>query len=164
MFRITRIAALLPAALLFTTVAACSSSTHSGAPATGNAGHRDATAIVAKFKTEGLPVGSTLTYTAASDANHLLGRLGGYTSKTSWTDTRIPADQTAGLDSGSVGYGGSVEVFADDADAKARAAYLSTILKAMPIIGTEYEYRNGNVLIRVSGLLTPEQAAAYKAG
>jgi hypothetical protein len=57
--------------------------------------------------------------TAADDPNHLLGRPHGYTSKTAFADSRVPAD--------------------------------------------EVEYLAGPVLVRVSRLLTPDQAKEYEA-
>ena len=60
---------------------------------------------------------------------------------------------------GDVDYGGSVEVFATANEAKARAVYIESVLKADPMLGTEYDYLNGPVLLRVSQYLIPSQAA-----
>ena len=35
-------------------------------------------------------------------------------------------------------------------------------MKAMPIMGTEYSYADGPILLRVSQALTPDQAAEYE--
>lgn len=96
-------------------------------------------------------------YTAASDPNNLLGRPGGYTSKADWTDKRAKPK----LDD-EVQNGGSVEVYADPADAEERATFVADTLDKMKIFGTEYHYIKGGILLRVSGALTPEQAAEYK--
>lgn len=96
-------------------------------------------------------------YTAASDPNNLLGRPGGYTSKADWTDKRAKPK----LDD-EVQNGGSVEVYADPADAEERATFVADTLDKMKIFGTEYHYLKGGILLRVSGALTPEQAAEYK--
>lgn len=119
--------------------------------------------IIAKFKAAKLPIGTTLTYTAADDPNHLLGRPNGYLSKTSWTDTRINADQANDNSSGSVDLGGSVEMYATAALATARKTYIQSALAAAPMLGTEYDYVVGTALVRVSSVLTPTQAQAYQA-
>ncbi|WP_319052683.1 hypothetical protein [Streptomyces europaeiscabiei] len=97
-------------------------------------------------------------YTAATDPNKLLGRPGGYTSKADFTDDRAKPK----LDD-EVQNGGSVEVFEDPAAAEDRAKFIAETLKAAKIFGTEYHYVNGGVLLRVSGALTPDQAAEYEA-
>lgn len=101
-------------------------------------------------------------YTAADDVNQLLGRPGGYTSKTAFRDSRIPADKTPGSAPDDVLVGGSVEVFGSDADAKGRMDYITQIGKRMPA-AVEYDYVVGPVLVRVSRVLTPEQAQQYEA-
>lgn len=122
----------------------------------------DAAAVIAKLKAAGLPIGATVVYSAATDVNHLLGRPGGYTSKAAWNDTRIrPADHP-GLEPGDVQLGGSIEVYPDTDGAQARAKYIEGLISAAPVLGTEYDYVAGTVVVRVSGLLTPDQAAAYK--
>ncbi|MGH7665988.1 MAG: hypothetical protein ACREN1_01555 [Candidatus Dormibacteria bacterium] len=56
-------------------------------------------------------------------------------------------------------------MFRATATAKARAREISTIERAEPIIGSEYDYLGGDILIRVSPDLTPAQASTYgKAG
>lgn len=121
----------------------------------------DAAGIAARLKAAGLPIGTVTVYTAATDPNHLLGRPGGYTSKVAFVDTRTSATGAKDSTPGSIDLGGSVEVFADSADAKARFDYGQKVEKAMPML-TEYDYLSGPVLLRVSKVLTPDQAAAYK--
>ncbi|MGW7446638.1 hypothetical protein [Kitasatospora sp. NPDC054795] len=100
--------------------------------------------------------------TAEDDPNHLLGRPGQYTSKVTFTDSRVKEADVEGEDADAVARGGAVEVFATEADAKARAQYIQGIVKSLPA-ALEYDYVRGTVLIRVSKLLTPEQANGYKA-
>ncbi|MFJ6137620.1 hypothetical protein [Kitasatospora sp. NPDC092286] len=102
------------------------------------------------------------TVTAEDDPNHLLGRPGQYTSKVTFTDSRIKDADVEGQDEGAVVRGGAVEVFAADADAKARAEYIQGIVKSMPA-AMEYDYVHGPVLIRVSKILTPAQAKEFQA-
>ncbi|MFB7591980.1 hypothetical protein [Streptomyces sp. NPDC056169] len=101
--------------------------------------------------------------TEDNDPNNLLGRPHQYTSKITFTDSRIKADDIAGAEPGSVETGGAIEVFTSAADTQARADYIQKVTKSMPAL-VEYDYVSGTVLIRVSHYLTPTQAADYKAG
>ncbi|MGE7437981.1 hypothetical protein [Kitasatospora sp. NPDC001175] len=101
-----------------------------------------------------------IVVTAENDRNHLLGRPGQYTSKVMFTDTRIKASDVDGLNPDDVERGGGIEVFANAADAKARADYIQSVVKNMPMV-MEYDYPHGDVVVRVSKFLTPDQAAAY---
>jgi hypothetical protein len=112
---------------------------------------------------DGLPLSGLIVYTAATDPNHLLGRPTGYTSKCAWVDSRIAASDVTGLVKGDPSRGGSVEVSPTAAGAVARAKEILTLEKALPILGSEYDYLDGGVLIRWSQYLTPTQAAAYGA-
>ena len=103
-----------------------------------------------------------VVYTAESDPNKLQGRPNGYMSKASFTDSRIKASDVRDTSSGSVDLGGSVEVYADEAGATARKQYIDGLMKGSPILGTEYSYVDGPVLLRVSQALTPGQATEYE--
>ena len=164
------------AAAVLLAVAACSSSpatttsspqtTAAAAPSTTAAAASSpltADAILAKFKAAQLPVASTYAFTADTDPNHLLGRPNGYVAKLSWTDSRIPASDTSGAQQGDVALGGSLEQYATTAAAQARETYIQGILKADPMLGTEYDYVVGDVVVRVSQYLTPAEAQAYQA-
>lgn len=105
--------------------------------------------VVDAFKAAGLPIGEVTVYTAESDPNHLLGRPNQYTAKVSWKDTRAGDD------------GGTVEVFANDADRKARQDYVAAVTKTASVFA-EYAYANGPALLRIAGRLTPDQAAEYQ--
>jgi hypothetical protein len=156
-----------------TLLAACGSShpAATGSPTLAAASHAPATstqaastpALIAKFKAAGLPVTSTYVFTAANDPNHLLGRPNGYVAKVAWTDSRINASDL-GVDNsaGSVDLGGSIEQYSGSGDAKSRMKYIQSIEKAMPMVGTEYDYVVGTFLVRVSSQLTPTQADAYE--
>lgn len=107
------------------------------------------------------PVKLTGTVTADNDPNHLLGRPNQYTSKITFSDSRVPTSDTSGDDKGDVDFGGAIEVFPNASDAQARATYIQTVTKSMPA-AAEYDYIHGTVLVRVSHYLTPAQAADYK--
>ncbi|MEU1077061.1 MULTISPECIES: hypothetical protein [unclassified Streptomyces] len=101
------------------------------------------------------------TVTAENDPNHLLGRPGQYTSKITFTDTRIKKADTEGLDAGDVSRGGAIETFTTPDEAQARTKYIQTVIKGMPALA-EYDYVHGASVIRVSHLLTPAQAGEYQ--
>jgi len=117
--------------------------------------------VIAKFQAAHLPVVPTITYTAESDPNHLLGRPGKYSAKESWSDTRVDPSRVQDTMPGNVDLGGSVEQFSSAADAQARMEYIVSIEKALPF--AEYDYVAGSALVRVSSALTPDQAKAYQA-
>jgi serine/threonine-protein kinase len=104
----------------------------------------------------------SVSFTADTDPNNLLGRPNGYTSKASFTDSRIEPDDILGAEPGSVDAGGSVEVFASADAAAARQRYIQQVQTTAPFVGTEYSYLDGTALVRVSGKLTPDQAADYE--
>lgn len=102
----------------------------------------------------------TVVYTAANDPNKLLGRPNGYLSKIAFFDSRVSPSDVEGADSDAVERGGSVEVYADADGAKKRSDYIQAIAKGLPAAG-EYDYLSGGVLVRVSRMLTPDQAKDY---
>ena len=162
--RHTRTATLVVAGLLALTACSgsddTSSSTEAGQSAADSkqAAPVDAKQVIASLAEKISSAKPATVYTAATDPNNLLGRPGGYTSKADFTDDRAKPK----LDD-EVQNGGSVEVFDDPAAAEDRAKSIADILKAAKIFGTEYHYVNGGVLLRVSGALTPDQAAEYEA-
>lgn len=101
---------------------------------------------------------ASVVYTADTDPNELLGRPGGYTSKAGFTDVRITDEEPDGR----VEAGGSVEVFAKSGQARKRAEYISAVTEGMPMLGPEYDYVAGPVLLRVAQGLTPEEAKEYE--
>jgi hypothetical protein len=120
---------------------------------------RTADEVLQALKDKGLPIGESEAYTAKNDPNELLGRPNQYSSKVNFKDTRLKTDLIArGFD---VQNGGSIEVFENQEDAIARKKYLETVQKGFSPF-SEYSYREGNVLLRLSHRLTPEQAAEYK--
>ena len=121
----------------------------------------DAAGELAKLKAAGLPIGATGVVTAASDSNHLLGRPNGYASKVYWTDTRVDQSKLAPSSVGGTDPGGSIETYPDVAGATTRRDFLAAIAKSAPVLANEYDYLAGASVVRVSGLLTPEQAKAY---
>ena len=93
-----------------------------------------------------------------NDANHLLGRPHGYVAATVLVDSRAACLDGPGVDCGAV-----IEQFPDQAAAQRRADYIQQVTAAMPIAGSEWSIVKGDLLLRVSGKLTPEQEKAYAA-
>jgi hypothetical protein len=104
----------------------------------------------------GMPIGQFVNYTAASDDNHLLGRPGMYVTKVNFRDTRIPAVGDFDTEGG-----GSIETFENKDDAQRRYDYVHAITSGSSLF-FEYEYLRGTVFLRLSKVLTPDQAAGYE--
>lgn len=159
--------AVAGAAVVALSVAACSGTTTKastrGATAESSVGtvaansHNAAAAIHAKIST----VTKVLDLTAASDPNHLLGRPTGYSAAAIVFDSRAAAD-CDDADPG-VDCGATVEQWPDGASAKHRMNYIQTMLKDAPMLGTEYDYVRGDLLVRVTGTLAPVAAKAIAA-
>jgi hypothetical protein len=114
--------------------------------------------VATALKDHGLPVKKITVFDEKSDPNKRLGRPGQYTSKVTFIDSRVKNGQPNDISSG-----GSVEVFEEAADALARGQYIQTTIRAMPVVGAEYDYLSGGVLLRVAGELPPSAAKAYRA-
>lgn len=113
--------------------------------------------LVAIFVDAGYPIGEVEDYTAESDLNHLLGRPGAYTSKTTFADSRLK--QITLFEAPPLG--GTFEVFDNEADAQNRISYLHQIVGTSgPFFQYEYSYKN--VYFRIEGALTPQQALQYE--
>ncbi|OMH22117.1 hypothetical protein AC231_12270 [Clostridium pasteurianum] len=107
--------------------------------------------VVDKLKEkEGSYMTDITVVTAENDDNKLLGRPNQYTEKIFWKDNRSTGDRT---DS-------TVEVFNNKEDADARRQYIEGVIKSMPTF-TQYIEQKNNVLIRIDGQLTPDQANEY---
>jgi hypothetical protein len=128
-------------------------------PILGDSGCADlasAESILLSLQAAGLPIGDYVVYTAENDPNTLLGRPGQYIAKANFVDTALGS----GSSLFDIAEGGSIEVFETTELAQGRADYITGIIAANPIL-VEYDFINGPVLLRVSGVLTPDQAAVY---
>ncbi|MEV7179375.1 hypothetical protein [Kitasatospora sp. NPDC093679] len=121
---------------------------------------KDATAALAALTAAVGSAKQGQVVTEVNDPNHLMGRPGQYTSKVTFTDSRIQTSDVDGLDPTDVERGGAVEVFATPEDAKKRADYIQAIVKSLPAM-LEYDYVHGSAVVRVSKFLTPSQAGEY---
>jgi Na+-transporting methylmalonyl-CoA/oxaloacetate decarboxylase gamma subunit len=121
---------------------------------------QSASEVLQELKDNEIPIGESIVYTAKNDPNDLLGRPNHYTSKVNFTDTRLKPDPIAD-DKFDVQNGGSIEVFENKNDAIRRKEYVDSIGKGFSPI-SEYTYRDGTVLLRLSHRLLPKQAAEYE--
>lgn len=105
-------------------------------------------------KVAGAGATNVVINTPEDDPNELLGRPGGYKARAAFD---LPGGNT-GAPAGSVERGGSVEIHPTAALAKTRSEYLTSMRASSPILGTEYDYLAGPVLVRVTGKVTPANA------
>jgi hypothetical protein len=150
---------------------ACAPSPHEGtpssaAPATTEAATpqpvEEMTAQTAAEKIKAaIPDVTLITITGDNDANNMIGRTTGYVAATVIVDPRA-GDECDNAKPG-IACGAGVEQWPDAAAAQQRSDYLKTVLSSMPMLGTEYASLRGNLLLRVSGKLSPSVADQYKA-
>lgn len=154
-----------PLAILVLILSGCSKTTAAPAPAASTpapaatpaapdpkAGLNTAVAFMTALQaqTKALDVRPPIArYNAETDPNRMLGRQHGYIEKIAF---------------GAAGGDGSIEVFPNLGDAKARAEYIDTIGKASPALGDGYDYLNEKrfALLRLPREATPAQAAQWK--
>lgn len=112
-------------------------------------------------------IGRIVHYTSETDLNELLGRPNQYTSKSTFEDTRLEQENLLldpeyfSLEEINEPTGGTVEVFANEADMQKRKTYLETVTSSFsPLV--EYSFSKKNVLLRINKQLTPEQANYYE--
>ncbi|EIV95685.1 hypothetical protein [Frankia sp. QA3] len=118
--------------------------------------------VAIRLAEAGLPLHTTVVYTAATDPDRLLGTAGGYSSRIAFSDPRVGSNEVAGAPAGAIERGGAIEAFRDAAAAQRRATRLLTVTENNPLI-TEYVYVRGGVVVRVSLVLTEQQAKGYEA-
>jgi hypothetical protein len=114
--------------------------------------------VINKLKEAGLNISQIVTYTESTDSNNLLGRPGQYIAKTNFGVTELETDGNPDMD---VSMGGSVEIFANEKDAKARYDYVTEISKSAPMFA-EYDYLNGKMLLRLSSQILPSKVVDYE--
>ncbi len=112
---------------------------------------------MAKALKAGIPsITKLVTITEDNDPNNLIGRPNGYTAAVVVYDKRVKCTEL-GVDCGA-----SVEQWRTADDAKQRARYIAKVQKGAPVLGSEYHYLLGRVLVRVTGELKPSEANDYK--
>ena len=89
----------------------------------------DAETALATLKDAGLPITDSAVITETNDANDLIGRPGQYVSEVAFAGNRVGV-RIDPAEPGNEG-GGSIEVFADDADAQVRSDYIQEALQSL---------------------------------
>lgn len=115
----------------------------------------DATAVAEDLKSASGTATTIETITEDNDPNDKIGRPNGYESAAVIYDSEVSCD-SLGVDCGL-----TIEVYPDETGAIARAEYLQTIQRSMPLLGSEWDYVKGGVLVRISGNLKPSSATKY---
>lgn len=159
---------LIVAAVLTLSVAACgaeeepsaSPSPSASAEAVVEEKAATATEMAEAIKAKVPEVGKVVTITEDNDPNGKIGRPDGYVDGAVMFDSRAePVDAELGVDQGA-----TLEVWPDEKAATERAEFIqSTLDEADGLLGSEYHYQSGAMLLRVSGSLKPSEAAAYAA-
>jgi hypothetical protein len=167
MYPRTIAAVLLAGSLALPGCSSSSSDTSSNTPKAAASQAPMTAATITTGLAEHIPTVKTVAvYTEATDTNKRMGRPHQYLSKTAFADSRIPlaeAKKDSGGRKDAISYGGTVEVFATAADAKAWADSIDAAMsKLTALITPDYIYRSGRVVIRASNDLTPSQAKEYE--
>ncbi|WP_133766738.1 hypothetical protein [Amnibacterium kyonggiense] len=119
-------------------------------------GPADAAAAAKAIRSSAKHVAKVVEVTEDNDPNKLIGRSNGYVSAAVLYDSRTACSDGLGADCGAM-----VEQWGSPADAKQRSEYIQKILKASPVLGSEYDTVQGSFLLRVAGDLKPSQAKTY---
>ncbi len=112
-------------------------------------------AVADCFLKAGLPLQNIISYSAATDPNHLLGRPGYYTSKTNFRDSRHDSDNADGDDN-------TIEVFSTAQAALQRKQYVDRVTKGIPFLA-QYQILRGRILVRLDRVMLPEEVQEYEA-
>lgn len=151
-----------PAAASTTASNAVPASSPPASPAASGSQTSDDPQVVAdSLKVQISEISAVVQVTEANDSNDLIGRPGKYDAATFMKDSRLTcsASELKDLDTSC---GAKLERWPSQAAAQARADFIQKALEAMPILGTEYDYVRGGLLLRVAGDLKPSQAKEYQ--
>lgn len=110
----------------------------------------------------GIPAKIVFTYTPENDPNKLLGRQGGYTSKVSLQDSRLPpVAGNFGSESGpgSTDGGAAIECYPSHGGAVDRYNYLKGFTG---VLGDGYDYVSGSCVLRLTKDLVPTEASQFE--
>lgn len=119
-------------------------------------GPTDAVAAAKAMQSSATHVTKVVEITEDNDPNTLIGRSNGYVSAAVLYDSRTACSDGLGADCGAM-----IEQWGSHADAVQRSDYIQKILKASPVLGSEYDTVQGPFLLRVAGDLKPSQATTY---
>lgn len=112
--------------------------------------------LTAKLRAKVPEIKKVTKISERNDPNDLIGRPNGYRAAEVLFDSRVSCSSKIGADCGAM-----IERWPSPAAAKARMHYIQRILKAAPMLGSEYDHPVGDLLVRVAGALKPSQARVY---
>lgn len=125
---------------------------------------RDATAVANLLRQSIPEITKVITVTETNDSNNLIGRPGGYASAAVLVDSRVPGQTPSDPETGpTIDMGARVEIYPTEAGAQQRAALLETVAAQAPMLANDWVYREGKVVLRVSGKLLPSVNDQYHA-
>lgn len=125
--------------------------------------------LIQLMKDNGLPIGETLAYTEDNDPNSLLGKPNEYIEKIDFEDTVLVEQENKTEINGEIyelnidrdgPYGGTIEIFENAKDAKARYDYIDSVAHSGPL--SMYMYLYDKVLIRIEKSMKSENAKTYE--
>jgi len=103
-------------------------------------------------------VTKVVAITEDNDPNDKIGRPGGYVSAATVYDSGAECTELGAE------CGATVEVWPNSDEASQRSMFiLDTLKSADGVLGEEYHYRHGPVLLRVTGAIKPSVARQYEA-
>lgn len=117
---------------------------------------KDAAAVGEALREQGIDLQDVAVLDEKSDTNNLLGRPGQYTSKIFFHDARHPKTPESGDE-----FEGTIEVFANAADAQKRRDYIEQVTSGMPML-LQYQFLRGNVLVRLPKAFAPSETKSYE--
>ena len=121
-----------------------------------SAGERSVISYVEMLQKGGLPIGEVVVYNKSTDPNGLLGQKDQYIGKATFSDTRL------GQTEGSEPNGGTIEVFANNEDMRARKEFITSMAEASPDPAPYvYESSDGLALVRLSTDISADEAVKY---
>lgn len=106
--------------------------------------------VLKAMKSKGVKIGEVVTYTESTDPNNLLGRPGGYVSKSNFElegDEKISGEDPSN----------TLEVYPKEEEAISRKKYIEEIGKASPMF-LQYIYQSGKYVLRLEKKNTPTVA------
>lgn len=109
--------------------------------------------ILNKMVDSGIPIGTMIVTTEENDQNKLLNEPSGYTSKVNFADRRV---EQIDLENP---IGGTIEVFRNEEDAKARFDYIDAVATEELL---QHLYLYGNILMRIDQNLTADEVSQYE--
>ena len=138
------------------TVTVMTTATPTPTPSAATTPPKNATVVAHVLEKAVSHIAKVVKITENNDPNDIIGRPTGYVSAAIVYDSRTSCSDGLGADCGA-----SIEQWATKSDAKSRSAYIEKLLKASPILGSEYDVVRDGFLMRVAGKLKPSQEEAY---